>query len=217
MAQISNAKPKADDPAAHAFPALGSSYERKVEVAWNQYYDCAGLGSILARLNKAFPKLTKLYSIGKSHQGRDLWCLEVTAPGKTRPGRKPGNVYRREYPRKRSPGGGSRRLHGVVSVPPIWETGQSHGLARPQCFLPRADHQPGWSGSLAALSEYRQQLAARARIPEDNDRDGLVDEDDVDDLDGDGAITQMRIRDPQGRWKPHPHLSGLPHGAGGCG
>ena len=75
MAQISNAKPKADDPAAHAFPALGSSYERKVEVAWNQYYDCAGLGSILARLNKAFPKLTKLYSIGKSHQGRDLWCL----------------------------------------------------------------------------------------------------------------------------------------------
>ena len=70
MAQISNAKPKADDPAAHAFPALGSSYERKVEVAWNQYYDCAGLGSILARLNKAFPKLTKLYSIGKSHRPR---------------------------------------------------------------------------------------------------------------------------------------------------
>ena len=54
LRRISNAKPKADDPAAHAFPALGSSYERKVEVAWNQYYDCAGLGSILARLNKAF-------------------------------------------------------------------------------------------------------------------------------------------------------------------
>ena len=40
--------------------------------------------------------------------------------------------------------------------------------------------------------------------PVDDDRDGLVDEDKPDDLDGDGHITQMRIRDPHGRWKPHP-------------
>ena len=40
--------------------------------------------------------------------------------------------------------------------------------------------------------------------PVDDDRDGLVDEDKPDDLDGDGHITQMRIRDPNGRWKPHP-------------
>jgi hypothetical protein len=34
----------------------------------------------------------------------------------------------------------------------------------------------------------------------------LVDEDDYDDLDGDGSITQMRIRDPNGRWKAHPRF-----------
>src|SRR6185436_13703787 len=41
-------------------------------------------------------------------------------------------------------------------------------------------------------------------LPIDDDRDGLVDEDDVDDLDGDGAITMMRIKDPNGRWKRDP-------------
>jgi hypothetical protein len=43
----------------------------------------------------------------------------------------------------------------------------------------------------------------------DDDRDGLEDEDGPDDLDGDGHITRMRIRDPNGRWKPHakyPHM-----------
>jgi hypothetical protein len=42
--------------------------------------------------------------------------------------------------------------------------------------------------------------------PVDNDRDGVADEDDVDDLDGDGSITTMRIKDPNGRWKPHPQF-----------
>src|SRR5262245_43239164 len=78
-AEDPNRKPKADDPAAHAFPALGSAPQRKVSVEWNRFYDTAGLGAILARLHAAFPKLTKLYSIGKSVEGRDLWCLELTS------------------------------------------------------------------------------------------------------------------------------------------
>src|SRR5262245_42843902 len=88
-AGASNPKPKADDPADHSFPALGSSAQRKVNVEWNRFYDTAGLGAILARIHAAFPKLTKLYSVGKSVEGRDLWCLEVTsATGDAK--RKPG-------------------------------------------------------------------------------------------------------------------------------
>ncbi|HYW78776.1 MAG TPA: M14 family zinc carboxypeptidase, partial [Thermoguttaceae bacterium] len=40
--------------------------------------------------------------------------------------------------------------------------------------------------------------------PTDDDRDGLVDEDGPDDLDGDGLITMMRIEDPSGPYMPHP-------------
>jgi hypothetical protein len=54
---------------------------------------------------------------------------------------------------------------------------------------------------------HQPQTASSSRSgtkPVDNDNDGVADEDDVDDLDGDGSITQMRINDPHGRWKPHP-------------
>jgi hypothetical protein len=45
--------------------------------------------------------------------------------------------------------------------------------------------------------------------PVDDDLDGLFDEDGPDDLDGDGQITQMRVRDPNGRWKSHPDYPDL--------
>ena len=38
--------------------------------------------------------------------------------------------------------------------------------------------------------------------PVDNDQDGSVDEDGPDDLNGDGLITMMRVKDPEGRWVP---------------
>jgi hypothetical protein len=45
-------------------------------------------------------------------------------------------------------------------------------------------------------------LPARGNLrPVDQDRDGLYDEDPGDDLDGDGSITQMWKRDPNGRYK----------------
>jgi hypothetical protein len=42
------------------------------------------------------------------------------------------------------------------------------------------------------------------RIPIDDDRDGLFDEDGPDDIDGDGSITNMRIRDTLGRLRSDP-------------
>lgn len=40
--------------------------------------------------------------------------------------------------------------------------------------------------------------------PTDDDRDGAVDEDGPDDLDGDGWITMIRVADPAGPYMPHP-------------
>jgi len=38
---------------------------------------------------KAFPELVKSYPIGKTYEGRDIICLEITAPG-TPANEKPG-------------------------------------------------------------------------------------------------------------------------------
>ena len=55
------------------------------------------------------------------------------------------------------------------------------------------------------LHEAHRASSSRSGLePTDNDRDGLADEDEFDDLDGNGFITQMRKRDPQGRYKPDP-------------
>jgi hypothetical protein len=38
----------------------------------------------------------------------------------------------------------------------------------------------------------------------DDDHDGLMDEDDTEDLNNDGVITVMRVKDPRGEWMVHP-------------
>jgi len=193
-------RPKGGDPAKHAFPALGISAERKVPVAWNRFYDHAGLTAILARLHRAFPDLTRLYSIGKSTQGRHLWCLEVTARNVGDPDRKPGMYI-------------DGNIHGN-------EVQAGETVAYTAWYL---CHQYGRLDKVTSLLDERVfyllpsinpdgrdfwlHTGGRARSglePLDNDRDGQADEDDVEDLNGDGLITMMRIRDPHGRFKLHP-------------
>jgi hypothetical protein len=202
-AAVSDIRPPADDPADHAFPALGMVADRKVEVAWNRFYDTQGLASILARLHAAFPDRTKLYSIGKSVGGRDLWCLEITAPGTTNALRKPafyidGNIH------------GNEVQAGEVVAYTAWYLCHQYGrLPKVTEILDRCvfyliptinpDGRDHWFAS--AHSAHSSRTGIR---PNDDDHDGATDEDGYDDLDGDGSITQMRVRDPAGRWKPHP-------------
>ena len=88
--QTADRMPASANPAAHVYPALGMTAERRVDVAWNRFYDHTGLGAILEKLHRAFPDLTRVYSVGKSVEGRDLWCLEVSAMKVGNPARKPG-------------------------------------------------------------------------------------------------------------------------------
>jgi hypothetical protein len=203
LATASGGRPQALDPADHALPALGASYPPKVEVAWNRFYDHAGLGSILARLHGAFPDLTELYSIGKSTEGRDLWCLEVTARKVGDPKRKPGmyidgNIH------------GNEVQAGEAVAYTAWYLCHQYGrLDRVTALLDdyvfylvpmvNPDSRDRW---LHDTDRARSSRGGSA--PVDNDRDGVADEDDCEDLNGDGSITQMRIKDPQGRWKRHP-------------
>ncbi len=201
-AETFDRKPKTGDPGEHSYPALGSSSARKVAVEWNRFYDHAGLGAIVANLHKAFPKLTKLYSIGKSVEGRDLWCLEVTAPGGDAV-RKPGmyidgNIHGNE-------------VQGAEAVAyTAWYLCHQYGrLAKVTELL---DHNVFYllptinpDGRDEWLHHAHTAHSSRTGLrPVDDDRDGSFDEDGPDDLDGDGSITQMRVKDPNGRWKPHP-------------
>jgi len=200
FASEASRKPRVGNPARHSYPALGAGSERKVRVAWNRYYDHAGLTAILVRLNRAYPDLTRLYSIGKSTQGRDIWCLEVTARNLGDPDRKPGMYI-------------DGNIHGN-------EIQTSETVAYTAWYL---CHQYGRLEKITELLDGRifyllpsinpdgrdswLNRGGRARSglePTDDDRDGMADEDDSEDLNGDGQITMMRIKDPHGRFKRHP-------------
>ncbi|MDT8436506.1 MAG: M14 family zinc carboxypeptidase [Gemmatimonadota bacterium] len=63
----------------------------------------------------------------------------------------------------------------------------------------------------AAVAARARPVAERIRdaAPYDDDRDGLVDEDGPDDLNGDGLVTLMRIADPAGGWTEDEEDPGL--------
>lgn len=198
---VADSKPEAFDPADRAFPLLGASAERKVRVEWNRLHDHEGLRGILARLNDEFPTLTRLYSIGKSFEGRDLWCLEVTARDVGNPDRKPGmyidgNIH------------GNEVQAAEVVAYTAWYLCHQYGRLKKITDL--LDHRvfyllPTVNPDGRDRWLHTGDPGTRSGVkPYDDDRDGLFDEDDVEDINGDGCVTRMRIKDANGRYKPHP-------------
>jgi len=60
-----------------------------MDLMYDSYYRYCALTEALEDFQRKYPKLAKLYSIGKSHEGRDIWCIELTCqdkPAEEKPG-----------------------------------------------------------------------------------------------------------------------------------
>ncbi|MGB5674395.1 MAG: M14 family metallopeptidase [Gemmatimonadota bacterium] len=184
---------------AGALAALGSPPNPKVPVSWDRYYDHAAVEDIGRRLEEAYPDRCRLGSIGKSYEGRDIWLITVSNFRVGDADRKPamyidGNIHSNEI------------------------QGQEIALYTAWYLCEMADRVPWVSdlldertmyvvpsinpdGRAAFMDSPNTPSSPRSGVaPRDDDGDGLFDEDDLDDLDGDGHITMMRRRDPNGRW-----------------
>jgi hypothetical protein len=183
--------------------AAGSPRAPKVAVMWDRFYDHDAIGEIGRRLQAAHPNTCRLSSIGKSHEGRDIWLITVSDFTAGDPDTKPamyidGNIHSNEVQ------GSEFALYTA------W-------------YLCEMQGQNPWIDSL--LTErtlyviptinpdgredfiHRPNNASSPRtglVPRDNDGDGVVDEDLYDDLDGDGNITQMRRRSAYGTMVSSP-------------
>jgi hypothetical protein len=169
-------------------------------VDWNRYYTSGETEQILRELHALYPKLTELYSIGESLEGRKLWVMEVTSEETGPASEKPalyldGGIHSGELT-------GSqvalytlgRLLNGYGRDPGMTE------LLDRYAFYIRPKFNPDGS-DLALIQD--QSLRSTVR-PWDEDEDGEADEDPGEDLDGDGWITNMRVPDPDGDWYAHP-------------
>lgn len=196
-----------------SFPVMGQ--EKKQEspggyhgeldfpVSWKRYYSYEEWTGIMHDIQKKYPHLSDIESIGKSRMGRDQYLITVTA----------------------------KSTGDHASKPAMWVDGAIHGnevngitcsLYLVWYLLTRYDYDPyvydlvntttfyvlpGLNVDANASYVQYPNTANNPREtyrPEDNDGDGLYDEDQTEDVDGDGELSEMYIIDPEGMFKLSP-------------
>jgi hypothetical protein len=174
-----------------------------VPLRFDHYYTYDQVVEALRALNRAYPDLTSIDLVGKSEEGREIWAMTVnnpkTGPALAKPGvYVDGNIHGNEIQAGEvclgllntllTRYGNNGQITELVDrnayyvIPVVNVDGRYHFLNSPNT--------PSSNRTL--------------RIPRDDDRDGLVDEDPPDDLDGDGNISTMRKRDPFGQFRTDP-------------
>ena len=182
---------------------LSQAQEVKVPLRFDFYYSYEKVVEALKALNTSYPELTKLDEVGRSEEGRIIWALTINNPKTGEPLTKPGvyadgNIHGNEIQagevclylanRLLTNYGKLKDITEVVDrnafyiIPVVNVDGRAH-------FFDDANTPSSNRG---------------LRIPVDDDHDGLFDEDGPEDLDGDGNISTMRIRDTLGRLKTDP-------------
>jgi len=172
-------------------------------ISWKRYYAYDEWTQILRDLQKKYPQLADLQTIGKSRQGRDQLLLTITAKSTGDPKTKAA----------------------------MWVDGAIHGneingvtcsLYTAWYLLTRYDYDPSVFDLVNRLTFYIlpglnvDANDSYARFPNtannprepfrpmDDEGDGLYDEDTTEDVDGDGELSTMYIEDPAGGFKLTP-------------
>lgn len=190
------------------YQPVGAPADPKVQVHWNRYHDHAQATKLLQALAKAFPQRCRLLSLGKSFAGREMWLMILSDFSKGAEPPRPamwidGGIHGNEI---QGPEVVLYTCWYLLEMADRSDTIRKMLDERTFYLLPmlnpdgRQEHMHAPNTTHALRSGVR---------PVDDDGDGLFDEDGLDDLDGDGHITQMRIADPNGNYKPHPEFPNL--------
>lgn len=171
----------------------------KVKLDFNRWHDTDELAADMKRLQAAFPKFLKLESIGKSHDGRDLWLMTVnnsaTGPESGKAGMYiEANVH------------GNEIQGGEVCLYTIWYLMENYGripdvtrLVDERVFYIIPTVNPD---GRQYFMESPGGNARSGHVPVDDDNDGLFDEDAPEDVNGNGVVEQIRKRVPgQGNYR----------------
>lgn len=169
-------------------------------ISWSRYYSYAEWTKIMHDIQKKYPQLADIQSIGKSRMGRDQYLITITAKATGK--------------------------HSEKTA--MWVDGAIHGnevngitcsLYLMWYLLTRYDYDPYVHDLVDNCTFYilpglnvdaNESFVVHPNTPnnprepyrpEDNDGDGLYDEDQTEDVDGDGELSTMYIEDPKGNYK----------------
>ena len=169
-------------------------------IRFDRFLRYAELTETLRAFVAEYPELLSLESIGKSHQGRDIWLVTAT----------------------------NRATGDAIDKPAFWVDGNIHSTEVAASvanvyFLNQLVTQYGKDPDITRVLNTRAfyicprinpdgaewALADKPKYIRSSTRPYPFDEEPVDglnveDVDGDGRILSMRIRDPNGAYKAHP-------------
>lgn len=182
------------------YKAAGSPPNPKVQVSWNKYNTNQGIADICTKLAKAYPDIVSMESIGKSVQGRDIYLLTISNKKNMDPGLKPGywidgNIHSIEIQ------GSEMALYTAWYLCEMYNDNVfiRNLLDEKTFYIAPTINPDGREYFMSQTIPPRSGLA-----PRDNDRDGLIDEDGADDLNGDKQLSQMRRKSPNGQFITDP-------------
>ncbi len=185
---------------------LGTGAARAAEKPrfhWDRYFAQDEVDTTLRQLHDAYPQLTELSSLGRTAEGRDIWCLTIANPRTGAAATKPAMYV-------------DGAIHGneiqatEVCLYTAWLLLDRYGewdritelVDRAAFYVVPTVNVDSRARFFTDPGSYN--IGRTARVPYDDDYDGRLDEDAPEDLDGDGMILQMRIRDPHGEYRTHP-------------
>ncbi len=164
---------------------------------FDTFYRYDALTRLLFDYSEAHPELVTLHSIGKSHEGRDIWVVAVTNVATGPDIDKPafwvdGNIHAAELTASTAC---MYYLHHLVTGYGQ-EPAVTHLLDTRAIYIcPRLNPD---GAELALADRPRHIRSSTRRYPFDEEPvDGLT----IEDIDGDGRILTMRIRDSHGTYK----------------
>ncbi len=176
------------------------AFQKDYEFRYHTYSEST---EILKQLESRYSDLAELYSIGKSATGtKEVWCIEITNERIGNAQDKPasyfdGNQHSSEVT------GGEVTLYLAHYL--LTNYGRNEDVTRlldtrVVYIVQRADPDGAEAFMTGKIDWNNEDLKEAV----DADHDGRKGEDGSEDIDGDGEILKIRIKDPEGRWKIHP-------------
>ncbi len=165
------------------------------ELDWQHYHTSEEIEGWMRTWAEAHPNLVELYQVGESFGGRPIWQVTITNKETGKDTDKPAAFFE-----------GGRHSGEITATESafylLWYLLDRYGkdqevtaLVDRAAIYIRPLNNPDGSDLYRLTAQFNRSSVR----PHDSDRDGLLDEDPGEDLDGDGHIRQMRVKVDSGK------------------
>jgi hypothetical protein len=180
------------------FPRVASDFIKPKtagEMDFSHYHTYDEITAFLRKWAETYPRIVDLYSVGKSFEGRDIWQITISNKSTGKDTDKPAMFIE-----------GNRHSGEVTAAESAlwfaWHILSGYGqdpaltaLVDTKAIYVRVKNNPDGSELYLNTAQSNRSTVR----PYDDDRDGLLDEDPPEDLDGDGFILQVRKKVEPGK------------------